>query len=104
MLLRGRTDRVLVPAELLALPREPVDDFPRDPFGQADARAKQLATAKVRATAYLDGEVAKEADVLRVSLVLRAAGGAEIGRREGRSTLLYRSVADAIDALRGAGP
>ena len=33
LIMGGRSERTLVPAELLDLPRAPVDDFPRDPFG-----------------------------------------------------------------------
>jgi eukaryotic-like serine/threonine-protein kinase len=99
MLLGGGTDRVLVPAELSSLPSEPVDAFPRDPFGEPGSRDRELDQARSRAVAYLDGTVEKQQDRLRVSLVLRGSQGNELGRGEGSATLLFRAVREAMDAM-----
>lgn len=61
ILLGGSTARTLVPAELLSLPRQPVDRFPLDPYAAPEARARSVEAARRRAAAYVDGEVAREA-------------------------------------------
>ncbi|WP_394821023.1 protein kinase domain-containing protein [Pendulispora albinea] len=99
VILGGSAARTLVPAELLALPAQPVDHFPEDPFGQADARAKSLDAAKRRAAAYVDGHVTKERDGFKTTLALRRANGEEIGHADGQGRALYEAVRQAMDRL-----
>jgi eukaryotic-like serine/threonine-protein kinase len=101
LILGGAAARTRVPAELLGLPREPVDGFPVDPFGQADAAARSLDAARRRAAAYVDGEVVKEASGFRVALVLRRPDGGEIGRGAGVGRALYQAVREAMGPLVG---
>jgi serine/threonine protein kinase len=99
VILGGRTDRTRIPAELLDLPKHPVDDYPLDPFAAPDARARSIAAAKARASAYLDGSVRRDAVGFRVELVLRRPDGSEIGRASAGSPALYRAVRDAMSPL-----
>ena len=99
ILLGGRYERTLPPAALLDLPAAPVDDFPRDPFANPEARAKTMAAARSRAAAWLDGEVREEHPRLVVSLVLRKADGSEVARGAGSQTELNLAVRDAVDQL-----
>jgi serine/threonine-protein kinase len=104
MRMGGRTARVLVPAELLDLPREAVDGFPEDPFGANEARERAVSAAKGRGAAWLDGDVARDGDGFRVALVLRASGdGRELARGEGRDAVLVRAVRGAMDPIERAG-
>jgi len=101
LILGGASERTLVPAKLLDLPREPVDRFPIDPYGQADARVRSLESARRRAAAYVDGEVVKEASGFRVSLVLRRPDGGELGRGLGAGRGLSRAVREAMNPIVG---
>jgi serine/threonine protein kinase len=101
LILGGASERTLVPAELLGLPRGPVDRFPIDPYGQADARVRSLESARRRAEAYVDGEVVKGASGFRVSLVLRRPDGGELGRGLGAGRGLYQAVGEAMNPLIG---
>jgi eukaryotic-like serine/threonine-protein kinase len=103
ILLGGRTDRILVPADLLNLPPKPVDDFPRDPFDDPTARDRAVAVAKAQSDVWLDGIAERKAGGIRVDLVLRSKDGRELGHGSASNTLLYASVRGAIDALRVAG-
>ncbi|HMG20077.1 MAG TPA: hypothetical protein VK607_02125, partial [Kofleriaceae bacterium] len=99
VILGGRPERTLVPAELLGLPRRPVDGFPADPYATADARPRSLDAARRRATAYLDGAVTRHALGFRVALVLRAADGGELGRGEASEPGLHDAVRAAMAPL-----
>lgn len=101
LILGGASGRTLVPAELLDLPREPVNGFPMDPYGQVDARRRSLESARRRAAAYVDGEVVKEAPGFRVSLVLRRPDGGEIGHGAGAGPSLRQAVCEAMEPLVG---
>ena len=101
LILGGASERTLVPAKLLDLPREPVDRFPVDPYGQADARVRSLESARRRAAAYVDGEVVKEASGFRVTLVLRRPDGGELGRGLGAGRGLYQAVREAMNPILG---
>ena len=102
IILGGRPERTLVPAELLGLPRGPVDAFPADPYGQPGAGERSVATARARAQAYLDGDVTRTAAGFEVMLVLRRASGAELERATGRGRGLYEAVRSAMEPLVGA--
>jgi hypothetical protein len=101
LLFGGAADRTLYPAELLALPTHPTDDFPHDPYGASDARDRQLAVARARASAVLDGKVEWAQSAMHVTLALQALDGRELARGEGSSPLLYRAVDAAFAGLRG---
>src|SRR5262249_3203396 len=48
VILGGRPERTFVPAELLDLPRAPIDSFQADPYGRTDARNITLTAAQSR--------------------------------------------------------
>ena len=94
----GRDDRVLPPASLLDVPTEPSETF-ADPYESADVRAKTLDRARVRAAAYLDGAVAKDAEGWLVNIAMRAANGATIAEARGRDAKLFAlAVKRAVEA------
>jgi serine/threonine protein kinase len=95
----GRLDRVLVPAELLDLPRLPTSTFPIDPFSDHDARSRAIAAARARAQGYVDGEVSRDAQGFHVALILRASDDSEIARASGGGELLHLAVRSALDEL-----
>jgi hypothetical protein len=101
LVLGGASERTLVPAKLLELPSEPVDRFPIDPYGLADARVRALESARRRAAAYVDGEVVKEASGFRVSLVLRRPDGGDLGRGLGSGRGLAQAVREAMNPIVG---
>jgi serine/threonine protein kinase len=98
-ILGGTPARTLVPAELLALPPQPIDNYPVDPYGQPEARARSLAAARRRAAAFVDGSVVRDSAGFRVELVLRRADGAEMARATGAARALYQAVRAAMDPL-----
>jgi hypothetical protein len=99
----GRLEHVLVPAELLGLPRQPTDDFPQDPYGAADARARAIAVAKQRAQSWLDGAIHKKPHGFQVTLIVRAPDGGERGRADGAGKFVGLAVRDAMQRLFDAG-
>ncbi|HEX3480595.1 MAG TPA: protein kinase [Kofleriaceae bacterium] len=102
LLLGGRGERTLVPAELLNLPREPTNKFPEAPYDDPGARAGTVAAARQRAQAYLDGEVSWSPPGFHVALALVGADGTEIARSDGRGPALYEAVRSAEARLTGA--
>ncbi len=103
LMLGGVPGRTLVPAELLRLPRQPTADFPRDPYG-GDARLRAIASAREGASAWLDGELSRDATAgFRVDLVARRRDGSELGRSAGRGMALYQAVRQAVDRLGASG-
>ncbi|WP_437595725.1 protein kinase [Sorangium sp. So ce590] len=104
--LGGASGRTLIPAELLALPAQPVDRFPEDPYAAPGARARAVEEAHRRAAAYVDGEVVREGSGFRITVTLRGPDGAEIDRSVGAGRALYEAVRDAMNPLaeRGALP
>ncbi|WP_437289140.1 protein kinase domain-containing protein [Sorangium sp. So ce406] len=103
VLLGGSSGRTLIPAELLALPAQPVDRFPEDPYAAPGARAKAIAEAHRRAAAYVDGAVAREGSGFRITVTLRRPDGAEIDSAAGAGRALYEAVRDAMDPLAERG-
>jgi hypothetical protein len=99
VLLGGRAERILVPAELLDLPREPTDAFPADPFAAPDARDRSLAAARARAAAFVDGSVTRDGAGFRLAVTLRAADGRALGEVEGRAPGLPGAVREAMGRL-----
>ena len=97
--LLGGSARALVPAELFDLARLPTDKSPTDPFAGEDVRARATAAAKTRALRYLDGEVAREQDGFRVTLVVRSPDDRELGRAKGRGAELFQAVREAMQPL-----
>jgi len=96
----GSLDRVVVPAELLDLPRQPTDDFPRDPYGAAGARDRAVDAARKRAAMWLDGSVEKTAGGFKVALTLRSHDDDdEIESAEGSGHHVYLAVRDAMHHL-----
>ncbi|WP_437662543.1 serine/threonine-protein kinase [Sorangium sp. So ce1182] len=106
VVLGGASGRTLIPAELLALPAQPVDGFPEDPYAAPGARAKAIEEAHRRAAAYVDGDVVREGSAFRMTVALRRPDGAEIDRAVGAGRALYEAVRDAMNPLaeRGALP
>jgi eukaryotic-like serine/threonine-protein kinase len=96
ILMGGALDHVVVPAELLDLPRQPTDDFPRDPYGAPGARDRAITAAKARAAAWLDGTVERKGDGFHVELVIREPDGDEVEHGEGSGHHVYLAVADAM--------
>ncbi|WP_437571578.1 protein kinase domain-containing protein [Sorangium sp. So ce542] len=103
ILLGGSTARTLAPAELLSLPRQPVDRFPLDPYAAPDARARSVEAARRRAAAYVDGEVAREGATFRVALRLHGPDGAELTRAQGAGRALFEAVREAMTPMVQAG-
>jgi len=101
VLLGGHTERALVPAELLDLPRGPSDRFPPDPYGQPGARERTVTAAHQRAQAYVDGEVTWSSVGFTVALVLRRSDGGELGSASGTGPGLYEAVRSAMTGLVG---
>ncbi|WP_394838352.1 serine/threonine protein kinase [Pendulispora rubella] len=99
VILGGSALRTLVPAELLSLPAQPVDHFPKDPYGQADARTRSLEAARHRAAAYIDGTVTKDPAGFHTTLVLRRPDGSELGHADGKGRALYEAVRQAMAPL-----
>ncbi|WP_394848902.1 serine/threonine protein kinase [Pendulispora brunnea] len=100
IILGGSASRTLVPAELLSLPAQPVDHFPKDPYGQADARERSLEAARHRA---VDGAVTKEPAGFHITLVLRRPDGSELGHSDGKGRALYEAVRQAMEPLVSPG-
>ncbi len=103
VILGGRSDRTLVPAELIGLPKLPIDGFPLDPFAAPDARARSIDAAKLRAGAYVDGEVSKRSAGFYVAIALRRASGEALARGAGEGRGLYEAVRRAMDPIVEAG-
>jgi hypothetical protein len=99
VILGGRPDRTLVPAELLDLPRRLVDDFGPDPYGKDRARDASVAAAGYRAQAYLDGEVERSNAGFAVAISLRRPDGTEIKSARGHDRSLFAAVRSAMDEL-----
>jgi len=93
--LGGRDDRVLPPAVLLDVPRQPVVDF-ADPYEDGSQRAHTLDLARARAAAYLDGVVTYDHD-WAIELVARAADDREISRAQARDTTFFAAMKKALD-------
>ena len=68
--------RVRRPAELLELPKLPVDDFPAEPFAKADAASRSLEKAK-ELPAWIEGKLTG-GDAIQVELDLVTRGGARV--------------------------
>jgi hypothetical protein len=99
VILGGRPERTLVPAELLDLPRRPVDDFPADRYDADDARPSSLAQARRRASAYLAGSVARTPRGFEVALEFDTADGVERARSAGSGPGLSEAVRAAMTPL-----
>ncbi|WP_206079565.1 serine/threonine-protein kinase [Polyangium spumosum] len=102
----GSSGQTLLPAELLALPAQPVDRFPEDPYAAADARARAVEEARRRASAYVDGEVVREGAGFRITVTLRRPDGTEMDRSAGAGRALHEAVRRVMNPLaeRGALP
>ncbi|APR87052.1 Serine/threonine-protein kinase pkn3 [Minicystis rosea] len=99
ILMGGRPERTRIPAELLDLPRGPIDGFPADPYGAPDARERSLAAAKARSSAHVDGDVAEDTGGFRISLSVRTPDGATLSSGSGQGRGLYEAVREAMDPL-----
>ena len=102
VILGGRPERTLAPAELLGLPRTPRDDFPVDPYAAPATHEASLAAARQTAQAYLDGDVAWSAAGFTVVLSLRRPDGSALSRATGRGRGLYEAVREAMAPLTAA--
>jgi tRNA A-37 threonylcarbamoyl transferase component Bud32 len=96
----GRTSRTLVPAELLDLPREAVDDFPPRPYDAPGARDRAIDAARAKSAAWVDGEVTKEVRGVGVTLVVRSStDGHELAHGEGHARALLEAVRAAMEPI-----
>ncbi|HEY2365315.1 MAG TPA: hypothetical protein VGH87_02975, partial [Polyangiaceae bacterium] len=93
--LGGDPSRTRAPAELLALPREPRENFPDAPFENAEAIQKTLDEAKHH-DAWIDGSLDHGGD-FHVMLTLHGKSGESLATGDGRAPTL-------LDALRAAMP
>jgi len=94
----GHSARTLIPAELLDLPRVPVDGFPVEPYEPAAARTTQIAAARKRAGAWLDGEVIRDRDHFHVVAILRASDDdRELGRGVADDPALVFAIRAAME-------
>ena len=101
--LGGGLERVIAPADLLDLPRQPAADFPADPFAGGGTRERAVAAAGARAAAWIDGEVTRERDAFRVELTLRTRDSAALEPALGTDARLDRAVAAAVARLAARG-
>ena len=99
VVLGGQPERTLAPAQLLGLPREPRDDFPRDPYASPSVQDQTVAAARQEAQAYLDGEVGWSAAGFTVALSLHRSDGSELARGTGLGRGLYEAVRSAMAPL-----
>jgi len=99
VLLGGRPERTLVPAQLLGLPHEPRDEFPRDPYGLLPVQDQTVAAARHAAQAYLDGEVTWSAAGFTVTLSLHRSDGTQLASTTGQGRGLYEAVRSAMAPL-----
>jgi hypothetical protein len=100
--LGGAEERTIVAAELLELPVLPGDDYPHDPYGAPDARARSLEAARRRGAAYLDGTIERVRGRFRLEVRLRD-GDRVLGTGAGEGRSLHVAVAAAVDELVRAG-
>jgi hypothetical protein len=103
VLLGGRPERTLVPAELLDLPRGSVDGIPADLYDDPGQRERSIAAARSRAQAYLDGAVTWSPRGFHVAISLHRPDGTEISHSEGDGRGLYEAVRSAMTRLIGSG-
>lgn len=97
----GDTERAIPPAALLALPALPAESFPKDPYGDADARARALSAARASSALVLDGAVRGGGSAYRVELSVLIPSGEVVGA-SGEGPLVV-AVATAIDGLVARG-
>jgi serine/threonine protein kinase len=99
LMLGGRPERTLVPAELLALPRAPSESFPADPYDAEDARERAVTAAR-QATAWVDGVLTRSSEGFHLSLEVRAKDGAPFARGEGSAPSLAEAARLGMEAFR----
>jgi hypothetical protein len=99
ILLGGRIERTLAPAELLRIPPHPAESSPEDPYGEPDARRRSLREARSRAQAVLDGSVRAASEGFAVTLVLKTPEGRELGRGAATRPLLHHAAGEALREL-----
>ena len=99
VVIEGGQSRVLMPAQLLDLPRPPSDDVPSDPYAAGDARDRSIAAAKTRAVGWLDGSIAKDAAGFHVSLVERSGSDRALATAEASAPDLAGAVGEAMRRL-----
>jgi serine/threonine protein kinase len=99
ILLGARPERTVLPAELLSLPRTPARDFPEDPYVGADVRAKAVAVARDRASAWIDGSLRRHHRGFAVELQLVDARGAAGNKASADRPVLAAAIAAAIAGL-----
>ncbi len=95
--LGGSDDRVLPPAALLGLPRQPVEGF-RDPYVTGEQREATRALARARGAAYLDGVVTNDQNWL-VELALRSPDDRAIASGQARDATFLAALKTALFRL-----
>jgi tRNA A-37 threonylcarbamoyl transferase component Bud32 len=94
----GRGDRILPPAALLDVPRQPADGFV-DPYVAADARQRSLDAARARAPAYVDGVVTLEHDAWTVDVAVRTPDGRPVSEAHATGPDFLPAMKSALDGL-----
>jgi hypothetical protein len=96
--LGGDPERILPPAALLDVPRQPVDDLP-DPYVAPQQRARTLAVAQARASAYVDGTISFEQNAWTVDIAVRTPDGHEISRVGAKDATFLEALRRALESL-----
>jgi len=104
VVVEGELSRVLMPAQLLDLPRPPSEDVPSDPYAPGAAHDRAIAAAKTRAQVWLDGSIAKEATGFHVSLVEHGGGDRVLATAEASASELAGAVGEALRRLVAQAP
>ncbi len=88
-----------LPAQLLHVPTAAIDDFPDDPFGDVGARDRALASAKKETNIYLDGEVERLDDGVRIVADLRSSSDDRaLGHAEARDDTMEHAATKLVFA------
>ncbi|MBW2527159.1 MAG: serine/threonine protein kinase, partial [Deltaproteobacteria bacterium] len=98
-LFTGDVDATLPPAQLLRLPREPIDAFPDAPYAASEARVRTLAAA-TEADVILDGTLTLEAE--RFTLALRARATSATLTATSSHPIIQVAALDAVQQLAAA--
>jgi eukaryotic-like serine/threonine-protein kinase len=102
-LVQGADEKLTrVPAELLALPKQPKDDFPERPFEERTARQRAIEVARTHA-GWVDGEAHFDGERHRLKLQLRGTQGPVGEPVEAEHPQLVRAVWAAVDGWLKAG-
>ncbi len=86
------------PAQLLALPLLPLDDFPAHPFAAPDARERSLAAAR-KSAVQLDGHLVLVDGDFEVTVVLERVGQDSAPTAKAKHRILSLAIRQAVRSL-----